>query len=130
MAGDLPTAPLLIYDGECGFCTSCANWLAARWRGDARAVPWQALSDDELAGLSLTRDDLRAAVWWIDEDGRSSRAHVATARALIAGSGWTAIAGRVLLVPPFRWLAAAGYPLVARFRHRLPGGTPACAPRK
>ena len=102
------------------------DWIAARWRGDARAVPWQRLSDDELAALGLTRDDVRAAVWWIDADGRRSRAHVATARSLIAGSGWTALAGRLLLVPPLRWLAAAGYPLVARWRHLLPGGTPAC----
>ncbi|MGH3008737.1 MAG: thiol-disulfide oxidoreductase DCC family protein [Gaiellaceae bacterium] len=117
---------MLIFDGDCGFCTSCANWIAARWRGDARAVPWQTLGEDELAARSLTREDVRAAVWWIDEDGRRSRAHVATARALIAGSGWTAALGRVLLVPPFRWIAAAIYPVVARWRHRLPGGTPVC----
>jgi len=69
---------------------------------------------------------VRAAVWWIDADGRRSRAHVATARALLAGSGWSAVLGHALLAPPFRWLAAAGYPLVSRWRHRLPGGTPAC----
>ncbi|MGH9170291.1 MAG: hypothetical protein ACRD0Z_05400, partial [Acidimicrobiales bacterium] len=34
--------------------------------------------------------------------------------------------GRALSVPPLRWLAAAVYPVVARVRHRLPGGTPAC----
>jgi hypothetical protein len=27
--------------------------------------------------------------------------------------------------PPLRWVAAATYPLIARWRHRLPGGTPA-----
>jgi hypothetical protein len=78
--------------------------------------------------MALTRDEVRAAVWWVDEDGRLSRAHLAIAHALIAGSGWTVIAGHVLLVPPFRWLAAAGYPLVARWRHLLPGGAPACRP--
>ena len=117
---------MLIFDGDCGFCTSCANWVAARWSGDARAVPWQTLADAELAALSLTRDDVRAAVWWVDADRRRSRAHVGIARALIAGSGWSAGVGRMLLVPPFRWIAATGYPVVARWRHRLPGGTPAC----
>ncbi|HUJ56151.1 MAG TPA: DUF393 domain-containing protein [Gaiellaceae bacterium] len=125
VAGSGP-AGLLVFDGDCGFCTSCANWIAARWRGDERAVPWQTLSDDELAAVSLTRDDVRSAVWWIDEGGRRSRAQLAIARALVAGSGWPAIAGRALLVPPFHWLAGAVYPLVARLRHLLPGGTPAC----
>ena len=117
---------VLIFDGDCGFCTTVANWVAARWSGDARVVPWQRLTGDELVALSLTREDVLAAVWWIDADGRRWRAHLGIARALIAGSGWSAAVGRALLVPPLRWIAAAGYPLVARWRHRLPGGTPAC----
>ena len=31
--------------------------------------------------------------------------------------------------PPLRWLAPYLYRLIARNRHRLPGGTPACAIR-
>lgn len=42
------------------------------------------------------------------------------------GPPWR-IAGRALLLPGVSRLAAAGYRLVARNRHRLPGGTPACA---
>ena len=118
--------PLLIYDGNCSFCTSSASWVAARWRGRARAVAWQTLAPDQLAARALTSDDVRSAAWWIDEAGHRVRGHVAIAEALKAGSGWPALAGRVLLVPPFRWIAAAVYPLIARWRHRLPGGTPAC----
>jgi predicted DCC family thiol-disulfide oxidoreductase YuxK len=116
----------LIFDGDCSFCTASANWVAARWRGRAQAVPWQTLSTDELAEHALTSDDVRSAAWWIDGAGRRSRGHLAIAQALRAGSGWSALVGRVLLVPPFRWIGAAVYPLVARWRHRLPGGTPAC----
>lgn len=122
------SAPLLIYDGDCSFCTASANWVTARWHGRARAVPWQLLGTDELAAHALTRDDVLAAAWWIDHTGRRSRGHLAIAHALAAGSGWSAIVGDVLLVPPFRWIAAAIYPLIARWRHRLPGGTPACQP--
>jgi len=118
--------PLLIYDGDCSFCTSSANWVAARWRGSAKAVAWQALASDELEVHALTPDDVRSAAWWIDDSGRRSRGHLAIAQALTAGSGWPAAVGRVLLVPPFRWIAGAMYPLIARWRHRLPGGTPAC----
>jgi predicted DCC family thiol-disulfide oxidoreductase YuxK len=121
------TGSLLIYDGDCGFCTTSADWIAARWqRGDAKAVPWQFLAPEELQSHGLTQNDLSSAVWWIDESGRPWRAHVAVGRALAAGHGWSSVAGRILLVPPFRWLAAVLYPLVARWRHRLPGGTPAC----
>ena len=118
--------PLLVYDGDCSFCSSSARWIAARWQGPEQAVAWQHLSADQLGRLGLTLDDVRCAAWWVDGGGRTSRGHVAIARALRAAPGWPSVVGRVLLVPPFRWLAAGAYPLIARWRHRLPGGTPAC----
>ena len=117
---------MLIYDGDCSFCTACANWAAARWRDPVRRVPWQALGADELAAFALTGDQVRCAAWWIDETGGHFRGHLAIAQALRAGSGWSAALGQVLFVPPFRWVGAASYPVIARARHRLPGGTPAC----
>jgi len=117
---------MLIYDGDCSFCSASANWVAARWHGRARAVAWQTLASDELAALALTRDDVRSAAWWVDQTRHRSRGHLAIAHALRAGSGWSATVGGVLLVPPFRWIAAAVYPVIARWRYRLPGGTPAC----
>jgi predicted DCC family thiol-disulfide oxidoreductase YuxK len=119
-------APLLIYDGDCSFCTASAKWVAARWRGNAQAVPWQTLAPDELAEHGLTEDDVRCAAWWIAEDGRTFRGHLAIAQALKACSGWLGPVGHVLLVPPFLWIGAAVYPLMGRWRHFLPGGTPAC----
>jgi predicted DCC family thiol-disulfide oxidoreductase YuxK len=119
-------APLLVYDGDCSFCSSSARWIAARWRGPEQAVAWQHLSADQLERFGLSLDDVRCAAWWVDRGGRTSRGHVAIARALRAAPGWPSVVGRILLVPPFRWLAAGAYPLVAHWRHRLPGGTPAC----
>ena len=119
-------ASLLVYDGDCSFCSSSARWIAARWQGPEQAVAWQHLSADQLGRLGLTLDDVRCAAWWVDGGGRTSRGHVAIARALRAAPGWPSVVGRVLLVPPFRWLAAGAYPLIAHWRHRLPGGTPAC----
>jgi predicted DCC family thiol-disulfide oxidoreductase YuxK len=119
-------APVLVYDGDCSFCSSSARWIAAHWNGAQRAVAWQHLSPDELARRGLTLDDVRRAVWWIDPSRGRSRGHLAIARALQAAPGWRSAVGRILLVPPFRWLAAGAYPLIARWRHRLPGGTPAC----
>jgi len=116
-------APVLVYDGDCAFCSACARWIAARWRGPEHAIAWQQLDAER---LGLTLDDVRSAAWWIDADGRRSRGHLAIAHALRAAPGWPSLLGRILLVPPFRWLAASSYPLVARWRHRLPGGTAAC----
>jgi predicted DCC family thiol-disulfide oxidoreductase YuxK len=118
--------PLLVYDGDCSFCSSCARWLVARWSGPEEAIPWQHVSAAELERLGLSRDDVRRAVWWVDPSGSRSRGHLAIARALRATHGWPSVAGRMLLASPLRWVGAGAYPLVARWRHRLPGGTPAC----
>ena len=119
-------APLLVYDGDCSFCSSSARWITARWQGPQQAVAWQHLSADQLERLGLTLDDVRRAAWWVDPAGRHSRGHVAIARALRAAHGWPSVVGHILLIPPFRWLAAGAYPLIAHWRHRLPGGAPAC----
>lgn len=118
---------VLVYDGDCGFCTTSATWIAARWKppGRAELVPFQRLGDAGLARLGLTADDVTRAAWWV-EDGRRSRGHLAVAHALMAAGGGWGLVGRVLLVPPLRELAAVGYRIVARYRYRLPGGTPAC----
>ena len=108
---------VLVYDGDCGFCTSAAGWVGGR------RFAWQELGEGGLARLGLTVDEARDAAWWVDETGRY-RGHLAIGHALAQRSPL----GRALLVPPLRWLAAAVYPLVARSRHRLPGGTPACRP--
>jgi predicted DCC family thiol-disulfide oxidoreductase YuxK len=118
--------PVLVYDGSCGFCTRSALWLARRWRVDAEALPAQRLGDAGLAELGLTPEDVERFAWWIDVDGQRHRGHLAIAEALEAiGGGW-AVAGRGLSVPPVSWLARLGYRLVAKYRHRLPGGTAAC----
>ncbi len=119
--------PTLIYDGDCGFCTTTAAWVSKHWpeRDGTRAVPWQHLSSGEVLATTLSADELARAAWWIDGDCQEEGAR-AVARALIATEGPWAIVGKVLLHPPLAWLAPWGYRLVARYRSRLPGGTPAC----
>ena len=117
---------LLIFDGDCAFCTSAANWVVARWAQPAQAIAWQRLGADGLAELGLTVEQVQQAVWWVDEAGHRFRAHRAVGRSLAACQGWWRVAGRLLLIPPVSWMAAGGYRLLSRYRHRLPGGTPAC----
>lgn len=114
---------MLVFDGDCAFCTSCAR-LLGRIGPQAEIVAWQLTDLDE---LGITAAQAAEAVRWIDPDGTVRSGHEAIAAAL-ATTGWPwRIAGRAILLPLVSPLAAAGYRLVARNRHRLPGGTPACA---
>ena len=118
---------LLVYDGCCGFCERSAEWVRSKWPpSDAyAAIPWQELGEPRLTALGLTREDVSKAAWWV-EDGRRDGGHLAIARSLIAAGGGWSMVGRLLLVPPIRWLAAVGYRVVAANRGRLPGATTAC----
>lgn len=111
----------LVYDADCGFCTRCADWLAAR--SDLDVVAWQSL---DLAAVGLTEAQVKEAAYWL-EDGRPvDRASGAIARSLRACGGVAGLAGRLMMLPVVRSLAALVYPFIARNRQRLPGGTPAC----
>jgi predicted DCC family thiol-disulfide oxidoreductase YuxK len=121
-----PTSlPVLIFDGACGFCTTCARFLA-RWVSDSRSTltaPWQRLN---LADLDLTADQCRAAVQWVGEGGQAASGHRAIAAALRAGHPVWRPVGALLVAPGFSWLAERIYSWIASHRFALPGGTPAC----
>ena len=119
-----PERPVLVFDGDCGFCTAVADWLARGWH-DSQAVPWQELGPERLAAFGLTRDASASTAWWVDEHG-AAHGHDALAHALVAGDGWRPRAGRLLLAQPLLQLGRAFYPVVTRMRRHLPGTTPAC----
>ncbi|HET7053985.1 MAG TPA: DCC1-like thiol-disulfide oxidoreductase family protein [Solirubrobacterales bacterium] len=115
--------PVLVFDGDCAFCTSCVRWLERWVRPDADVVAWQ-LAD--LDALGVGEEQAAAAVQWVGPDGAVLSGHEAIAAMLgSAGAPWR-LAGRVLVLPGVAWLAARAYRAVAANRHRLPGGTPAC----
>lgn len=128
MADRVSTAaslPVLVFDGDCGFCTTCARFLE-RWvvRGRSTSVmPWQRL---DLAELGLTVDQCQASVQWVGAVGEVASGHGAIAAALRSGHpGWRPI-GALIVAPGFSWLAGRIYSWVAGHRYALPGGTPAC----
>ena len=115
--------PVLVFDGDCGFCPTTAHWIEARLPDDVDVEPWQFL---DLEVLRLTQDDVTKSAWWIDAWGHRHGGHKAIGRALIAAGRWWRIPGWLCLVPPFSWVASVGYKLIARYRYKMPGGTPAC----
>ena len=118
--------PVLVFDGDCGFCTEAAKWAAREFRQGERAEAWQLLGSDVLDGYGLSLKDVSEAAWWVDDNGRRERGYRAIAMALLAGGRLRRAMGHLFLIPPVSWIAAGVYALVVRWRYRLPGGTPAC----
>lgn len=117
--------PVLIFDGECSFCTSCARFLKRRLEPGATVTAWQ-LAD--LDSLGMSEAQAREAVQWVEADGWARSGHEAIAAALRACGPIWRLAGRLLVLPVISPLSAKVYELVAANRGRLPGGTPACKP--
>lgn len=111
--------PVLVYDGECGFCSASARWIAAQWSRPADMRAYQQLGAEGLAALGLTMREAQSAAWWVGADGRRWRGHLAVAHALMQAHGWRRLAGRVIATKVMYVPAALGYALVARYRHLL-----------
>jgi predicted DCC family thiol-disulfide oxidoreductase YuxK len=119
-----PPRPVFLFDGDCAFCTTCAQFVERRIPSDADVTPWQFA---DLDALGVRQADAEEAVIWVAPDGSTAAGPDAIARLLVAaGSFWRPL-GWVLGVAPVRWLAWPVYRWVARNRHRMPGGTPACS---
>jgi len=117
------TRGVLVFDGDCGFCT----WSAARidrWAGGALdVVPWQRT---DLAALGLTDSQCSTAVQYVDADGIASGGAAVAFALQQCRQPWRTV-GAVLALPWLGPVVERGYVVVAANRHRLPGATPACA---
>lgn len=120
----VPSLPVLVYDGDCAFCSSSVRF-AQRWiRRMPQVVPYQRT---DLGRLGLTERECSEAVRYVARDHRVHSAHDGVAATLLAaGKGWWVL-GALMHLPGVHWLCGVAYRWVARNRHRLPGGTPACA---
>src|SRR5664279_4977810 len=114
--------PVLVFDGDCAFCARCVR-LIDRLNPVADIVAWQAA---DLPRLGLTADQCMDAVQWVDDRGvRTGHAAVASIL-LCSGRPWRSV-GRTISAPGISVVARFVYRLVAANRHRLLGGTAACA---
>lgn len=120
--------PWLIFDGDCAFCTSSVTWIADRLRRpgrpEPRIVPWQFT---DLAAVGTSEERATREVLWLDLRGQVSGGAVAFAAWLRFAGGPYRIAGTILRLPVVAQLAGLVYRAIAANRHKLPGGSPACA---
>jgi len=115
-------APILLFDGDCAFCSSSARMLK-RMVGDKVSV--LAYQFVDVAMYQITKADCEVAVQYAYLDQRSS-GHLAIADALIASKSLWSFAGFFLKLPVVTSAGFLVYEWVSKNRHKLPGGTPAC----
>ena len=116
--------PILIFDGDCAFCTSSVTWGKRLIKRLPTAQPYQFT---DLAALGLTAEQCNLAVQYVDSQRRVRSGEDAVRAVLLAsGTGWWLL-GAFLGLPGIHWLSGVVYRWVARNRQRLPGGTAACA---
>jgi hypothetical protein len=93
-------------------------------RPDATVIAWQ---QADLVALGVAEAACTEAVQWIRPGAPPLGGPYAIAAALRAGRPWWRPLGVVLGRRPVAALAWPVYRWIARNRHRLPGGTAACA---
>lgn len=119
---------VLLYDGDCGFCTASARWLEARL-GPFDGLKWPVVrpwhpDDEQRYGITPAEADLE--IHWVDPSGGISGGADAVLAYGRTGAGIWPWLSRLLGLPLAVQLTRAGYRLIARNRHRLPGGTATC----
>lgn len=112
----------LLFDPDCGFCTRCAGWMR-RLGLDAEILP---MTPPALEQHGIDPRRAGEQIPFVDDDGEVHFGARAIGLALATGAGPVRLAGLGLLAPGVRWLAARVYPVVARHRHQLPGGSASC----
>jgi predicted DCC family thiol-disulfide oxidoreductase YuxK len=116
--------PVLVFDGDCAFCTTCVRFIERFVPTTAEVVPWQFA---DLAALGTTADRAQRELLWIHPSGNVDGGAAAVAALLVDAGGAWRLAGWLMRRPVLNRIADGMYRLVAANRHRLPGGTPACA---
>lgn len=105
--------PLLLWDGQCGFCRRSVEWAQRRDTGHTfQAVPYQQAPSPPMT--PELRKACGRAVHLVMPDGELLRAGRACLWVL-ERVGFPLLA-RVLRVPPLVWAVEVGYWLVARNR--------------
>src|ERR1700680_4367055 len=89
---------ILVYDGECEFCTRLARWVERHDRRD-RVVVRPNQESGLIESLDLTREEFARASWAVEPGGRRFEGAAGISRALRElGGGWRVL-GSLYLVP-------------------------------
>lgn len=113
----------LIFDGDCGFCTSTANWITKNSLVKIEAQPYQWA---KLADFGLTEKEASSKVQLISGGKIYAGHHCMAKLLLLQPNRFLKFIGAVMVMPSIDPISAKVYDWVAANRQNLPGGTPAC----
>jgi predicted DCC family thiol-disulfide oxidoreductase YuxK len=111
-----PRVPVVLFDGDCGFCTAQARRLAAPRKVSLRSFREEAVLA-AFPGLSL--EECVREMKLVDRDGRIYGGAEAIARTLGLSRRFLGRVALLYYVPGLRWVADRIYAWVARNRFRL-----------
>lgn len=117
------SAPVLIFDGDCGFCTTTANWIKKNSKVALEIAPYQWT---ELGQYGLTAEEAAAKVQVVVGDKVFAGHYCMSKLLLIQPNILLKLVGALMVLPGLDSISAKVYEWIAANRQKLPGGTPAC----
>lgn len=120
----MTTRPVLVYDGDCAFCTKSVQIMEQFIDPDVEVVAWQFA---DLGELGVTEERAMHEVLLVTPIGDVYGGAEAVAKLLAFERGFWSVPGALLQLPAVDRVAAKAYRLIADNRYKLPGGTAACA---
>jgi len=119
-------SPIILTEADCGFCQKSMAHLARFFPGDWVAVDNRSV---DITQFGLTARDIHQASWWVEQTSSGIKTYPGArnfgALLIRRGGLWTPL-GLLAFTPPFSWVAAGIYRLIANNRGRMPGSTPSC----
>jgi predicted DCC family thiol-disulfide oxidoreductase YuxK len=116
-------APILVFDGDCGFCTTTANWIKKNSKVALEIAPYQWT---DLGQYGLTAEEAAAKVQLVVGDKVFAGHNCMAKLLLIQPNVFLKLVGAVMVMPVIEPISARLYTWIAANRQKLPGGTPAC----
>jgi len=105
--------PVLIYDGNCGFCK---RWIARFRRMTGDRVEYAASQEVGDRYPQISKKQFEESVWLIEQDGRTSNGAEAVFRALATSSAWKWLLLLYKFFPLFAPISEGVYRIVAKHR--------------
>jgi len=114
---------LVIYDGDCAFCSTAARFAQRKVAPTLSYSPYQRT---DLTKYGISTVEAQSSLKFVKTNGEVVSAQKAVSQIMKCGNSFWKAFGVITELPGINLLAALGYKLTAKYRHKLPGGTPTC----